>query len=301
MLIRMLDKTTAGMLRTTGYGFVVLLGAVTGCASGPSVAPAKKEVAEIKSLWVKHHLVPCKGWTGQNYCYAVAEKPQGPWSLVKDGLENFYYQWGYSYRLLVTESVVGGSNSGKRVLKIQRKVPVQLGTAFDFSVDPQRVQTGLQPHLALNDGVGQILMGPTFTCDDRPVCDEIEARLRTEERFVVRFMYGVSGVRAVAVGDTGARAMDDGAAGEGATAATVSTASTLGPSARMPQQASKASAEGERLPIPEPTATAAAASTTVAADLAAVATSSAAPALSKTAGATVSADKPTIEGDDQAR
>ncbi|MEO1338156.1 MAG: DUF4377 domain-containing protein, partial [Myxococcota bacterium] len=181
--------------RRAAVGLAALL---VGCASTPKAPPKQVELTEI---WVNHHLVPCKGWEGQDYCFAVAEQPNGPWTLAYDGLENFYYQWGYSYRLLVGPSQFGGiKSSGKRVFKIKRKRRPQVGTEFDFAVDPQLGQLGLRTHLTMNRGVGKILMGPAFTCSTRSLCDDIERRLETEERFVVRFAYGVAGeIQAVGV------------------------------------------------------------------------------------------------------
>ena len=168
------------------------------CACSTSSAGSKVQPPELSEVYVKHHLVPCKGWEGQDYCFAVADKPNGPWTLVYDGLQNFYYQWGFSYRLLVAPSdeVQKGEDDsdGLRVFKVARKTPVRLGTEFEFSVDPQLARVGLKPHLTVDDGVGQILMGPAFSCIERPVCDEIENRLAADERFVVTFAYGVNGL-----------------------------------------------------------------------------------------------------------
>ena len=275
-----LYKIVMRILKTTRVGLLGVLVACAGGASATKTSP-KQEADTIKSLWVKHHLVPCDGWAGQNYCYAVSEKPQGPWSVAKDGLENFFYQWGYSYRLLVT----GGSGSGQRVVKIQRKVPVSLGTEFDFSVEPKRQQTGLQSLLAFNDGVGQILMGPSFTCDSPPVCDEIERRLRQERSFVVRFIYGVGGVRAVAVND--------------AAAATTASAKTTA-EARPPTSVVAASKSSNAI-LASTTATALEVevsltrSATVATVLGATATASVTPAMLTTSASTVSATKAEVE------
>ncbi|MEM7679308.1 MAG: DUF4377 domain-containing protein [Myxococcota bacterium] len=202
--VRRAPQTSNGGARRTWVSsrpWVASIGLLllAGCA-GASKATVQKPV-ELSEIWVKHHLVPCKGWEGQDYCFAVAEQPDGPWTLAYDGLQNFYYQWGYSYRLLVGPSQFGGTkSSGKRVFKITRKRRVQVGTEFDFPVDPQLGQLGLRTHVTMNNGIGKILMGPAFTCASRPLCDEIERRLDTDDRFVVRFAYGVGGgIQAVGV------------------------------------------------------------------------------------------------------
>ena len=168
---------------------------------------------ELMELWVKAHLVPCKGWEGQNYCFAVSDKPEGPWSLAYDGLQNFYYQWGYSYQLLVArtsitkditkENVKDLTAGGLKVVKITKKKPATVGTAFDFTVDPQLGQLGMRNHLSVEKGAGQILMGPAFTCETMQVCDDIKHRLASGRTFVVTFVFGVEGLRAGEVRDPG--------------------------------------------------------------------------------------------------
>ena len=181
-----------------------MLVVLTSCSSWWSSSKEEelKTPPKLSEVWVKHHLVPCKGWAGQDYCFAVAERPEGPWSLAYDGLQNFYYQWGYSYQLIVTgDSGEATSGQGKRVVKIAKKRPVQIGTEFDFTVDPQLENLGLRNHISMQSGVGKILNGPAFTCLSRGLCDDIERRLESDQKFVVTFAYGVSGVRAVGVED----------------------------------------------------------------------------------------------------
>ena len=181
--------------------------ATAACASTPPAPPVEQQPGQSKltKLWVKHHLVPCGGWQGQDYCFAVAEDPQGPWSLAKGGLQNFYYQWGYSYQLLVAPSPGGGAdaNEARRVIAITKKRPAQVGTEFTFAVKPERNAFGSRAHLSVEGGVGRILMGPTFTCATRELCSEIKDRLSLSKRFVVKFAYDLGRqVRAVGVGDT---------------------------------------------------------------------------------------------------
>ena len=194
----------------TGALLLALCASVVACAGQATKKPAAP--GKLTELWVKAHLVPCKGWAGQNYCFSVAGAPEGPWLLAYDGLQNFYYQWGFSYRLLVSTTALDKEDvkdliaGGVKVVKITKKTRAPIGTEFEFTVDPQLKQLGMRNHLTMDKGVGQILMGPAFTCPTISLCDDIERRLRSDQRFVVTFVFGVDGVRATRVRTWGATA-----------------------------------------------------------------------------------------------
>ncbi len=184
-----LTRARRGVPRLTMFLAAII---VNGCASTSATGPEGSEPPEVKEIWVKHHLVPCRTWQGQSYCYSVSDRQDGPWKAANISLQHFHYQWGYTYQLMVLPTEL--SRDVLQVIKIKRKVPVDLGTEFEFTVDSQ---PGLRRHVALSDGVGQILMGPAFTCSSRELCEDIESQLSDDKPFVVKFAYGVNGMRAV--------------------------------------------------------------------------------------------------------
>ncbi len=145
--------------------FVLLLLAQLGCVSG-------------SDLYVGDHLTECVG-VGPRSCTLTRTSPTGEWLLAYDGIEDFEYQWGYEYHLLISESSVSnppadGSSIKQSLVEIVEKKKVS--GPFDIQIS--------FPSSLTKSGDSYKVFGRSLTCK-ADNCDELDTFLSSSEELTL--------------------------------------------------------------------------------------------------------------------
>jgi hypothetical protein len=170
------------MNRTVPVIAAVLLASLLGCNPfGPGDGARR-------ALEVEHYLEECMGpW--HQLCLLVREP--GTTELLRHygGIEGFTFEWGYSYRIAVTETrirnpPVDGSSIRTVLDRVVSRERVPAGTEFQIYItsDPLWIEE-ISPDLF------RFYDSAEFRCSPASACDELRTRIAEGARIEYRFRH----------------------------------------------------------------------------------------------------------------
>jgi hypothetical protein len=170
------------MIRIAPLSATALLALLVGCNPfGP--------VDEIRrTLAVEHHLEECMGpW--HQLCILVREPGTGELLRHYGGIEGFAYEWGYNYRIDVTDLRVhnppaDGSSIRTILNRVESRERVAGGTEFQIYLtsDPLWTQEVAPDRYRYYDSA-------EFVCPPGAGCEELRTRIAEGARIEYRFRH----------------------------------------------------------------------------------------------------------------
>lgn len=159
----------------------------------------------VERMLIKHHKDGCQGLYYQT-CLLTRPTEQDPWYFFYDNIENFEFEWGYNYELLVLVADVpdppaDASSLSYTMVQLLGKVKVAEDSYFDFSLMPDHSFSE-----RVTDTEFRLGQEVSFNCD-LSTCDAVQSLLSQQMAMLLSFQHandsaGQLRLHAIACSDT---------------------------------------------------------------------------------------------------